>query len=564
MRKALLLALVLVFALSVFVYAAPATAFVDVPATDPSYGYVQQLIKAGVIDDSNGAFNGNKTVTRYEMAAFVAKAIKSMDRADAANKVLIQKLAVEFEAQLEEMNVRLTAIETKANAVSNWFSPTMPKFSGEFNIGYSNGTGNYYAPYQNGTGTILNTQGNNANFDLNIAGILLGGYNMQYHGGFELTVPYLQTYNATTNQPSALATTMNWANGNVYIDGDLPGIAALTKAAYGANTTFAFGRVGYAPGSGLAVDSNLNGARVSNVFDNLTVDAYCGYDDHSLAYGGYWEPNPDFVPGGNDPEGFYHYGVLINPSKNTDLNGENGFDMYGQSLNAQGLWTGNTGYSAGVVALNVKYAIPSTAWTIKAGWVDVMMNTGASPARPYVGQDVDQIYGPDPTDPTKVKLLSYSQVASVTNIGCFQNLDLGVLYDDGYWHGALKGAMSPTYSSLAADLPSNFMGTFWANAGVLAEVHAGTTDKTKLWSYDGYLKYSNVGPFMSYFTPATTLGLGGVAYIAGLNFTPIVGSLWENSITYATSAIPSNIGTGSSNYSYNNQTVFSTTLHFYY
>ena len=201
MKKVLLLALVLVFALSTFVCAAPATAFVDVPANDPSYGYVQQLIKDGVITDTDGAFNGNKTLTRYEMAAFVAKAIKSVNNTSAANKVLIQKLAVEFEAQLEEMNVRLTAMETKAAAVQGWFSPTMPKFSGEFSIAYNNGLKNYYAPYVSGTGTWVDNQANVFELDLNFNGSLSTAYNMSYHGGFAVTANYLQKFN--THKPNS-------------------------------------------------------------------------------------------------------------------------------------------------------------------------------------------------------------------------------------------------------------------------------------------------------------------------------------------------------------------------
>ena len=65
MKKALVLALVLLFALSAFASAAPAQSFVDVTPADPAYASVQQLIKDGVITDTNGLFNGKNTVTKY-------------------------------------------------------------------------------------------------------------------------------------------------------------------------------------------------------------------------------------------------------------------------------------------------------------------------------------------------------------------------------------------------------------------------------------------------------------------------------------------------------------------
>ena len=212
MKKALLLALVLVFALSTFVCAAPATAFVDVPANDPSYGYVQQLIKDGVITDTDGAFNGNKTVTRYEMATFVAKAIKSVNNTSAANKVLIQKLAVEFEAQLEEMNVRLTAAEVSIAKGAAWFSPTMPKWSGEFSVAYNDGSKDYFSPYTNGANTLVSNQDNQFEIDLNFNGNLATGYNMQYHGGLSFYYKYYQTY---TGVLSSLVAGFNGTNSNL-------------------------------------------------------------------------------------------------------------------------------------------------------------------------------------------------------------------------------------------------------------------------------------------------------------------------------------------------------------
>ena len=61
-------------ALGVTASAYAANPFSDVPAGHWAYGAVEQLVADGVIDGyANGAFAGDKLVTRYEMAQMVAK-----------------------------------------------------------------------------------------------------------------------------------------------------------------------------------------------------------------------------------------------------------------------------------------------------------------------------------------------------------------------------------------------------------------------------------------------------------------------------------------------------------
>ncbi|MBP2664540.1 MAG: S-layer protein [Firmicutes bacterium] len=77
MRKAIVVCLVLLFVLSIAgpVFAAEGT-FCDVPKNHWSYEAIDELVKAGVIDNSSKIFNGDRMVTRYEMALMVAKAMK--------------------------------------------------------------------------------------------------------------------------------------------------------------------------------------------------------------------------------------------------------------------------------------------------------------------------------------------------------------------------------------------------------------------------------------------------------------------------------------------------------
>lgn len=118
MKKSLVVILALVFVLSIAAtaLAAPANPFVDVPAKHWAYDAVSKLAKAGIVDGyGDGTFRGDKTMTRYEMAQIVAKAMARSDKADAENKALIDKLAVEFAAELNSLGVRVAKLEANTS-----------------------------------------------------------------------------------------------------------------------------------------------------------------------------------------------------------------------------------------------------------------------------------------------------------------------------------------------------------------------------------------------------------------------------------------------------------------
>jgi hypothetical protein len=116
-----LLALVFVLGIAATAFAAPANPFVDVPAKHWSYGAVAKLVKAGVVDGyGDGTFRGDKTMTRYEMAQIVAKAMAKSDKADAETKALVDKLAVEFAAELNNLGVRVAKLEKNASSIKFW------------------------------------------------------------------------------------------------------------------------------------------------------------------------------------------------------------------------------------------------------------------------------------------------------------------------------------------------------------------------------------------------------------------------------------------------------------
>jgi len=116
MRKKLssLLASAFILGMTTVSFASPVSQFSDVPAKSWTYSAVTTLAHAGIIDGyGDGTFRGDKTITRYEMAQIVANAMTKVDKADAANKAIIDKLAVEFSAELQSLNGRVTTVEKK-------------------------------------------------------------------------------------------------------------------------------------------------------------------------------------------------------------------------------------------------------------------------------------------------------------------------------------------------------------------------------------------------------------------------------------------------------------------
>ncbi len=120
MKKRLALALAVMIGTSV---AGTALAVSDNPFTTVksnhwAYPAVTQLVKAGLVDGyGDGDFRGDKAITRYEMAALVAKAMSNVDKADAANKALIDKLKAEYTPELKNLGVRMDNLEKKVNSL---------------------------------------------------------------------------------------------------------------------------------------------------------------------------------------------------------------------------------------------------------------------------------------------------------------------------------------------------------------------------------------------------------------------------------------------------------------
>ncbi|MBP2627245.1 MAG: omp-alpha 3 [Firmicutes bacterium] len=105
LKVAVVSALTVAFAVPAF-----ANPFTDVPVKHWSYDAVNKLAQAGIVDGyGDGTFKGDKTVTRYEMAQMVAKAMTKSLNAD--QKATVDQLSKEFATELNSMGVKVEGLQ---------------------------------------------------------------------------------------------------------------------------------------------------------------------------------------------------------------------------------------------------------------------------------------------------------------------------------------------------------------------------------------------------------------------------------------------------------------------
>lgn len=95
-----------------------ANPFVDVPADSWAYKSVVSIANAGIIQGVDGThFQGNRNITRYEAAEITAKAMAHAHQANAQQRAVINKLAQEFAAELNNLGVRVSNLEENVGNV---------------------------------------------------------------------------------------------------------------------------------------------------------------------------------------------------------------------------------------------------------------------------------------------------------------------------------------------------------------------------------------------------------------------------------------------------------------
>ena len=96
-----------------------ANPFADVPRDSWAYGAVEALAAQGALAGyPDGTFQGERTLTRYEMAQITARLMAREDRLDAAQRADVARLAEEYADELDALGVRVTRLEKQAGTIS--------------------------------------------------------------------------------------------------------------------------------------------------------------------------------------------------------------------------------------------------------------------------------------------------------------------------------------------------------------------------------------------------------------------------------------------------------------
>jgi hypothetical protein len=123
------LAVALIFTLPQISAASP---FRDVPSNHWAIDYIQTLAADGIIQGyPNGKFEGGNDMTRYEMAAIIARAVAYVQAngASASDVDKLQKLMDAYKDELDALGVRVSTLEDKMAALDR-----ATQFAQRFNV----------------------------------------------------------------------------------------------------------------------------------------------------------------------------------------------------------------------------------------------------------------------------------------------------------------------------------------------------------------------------------------------------------------------------------------------
>lgn len=117
MKKSLTtLAITLALGAATTAFAASADSFTDVPKDHWSYAALDELVKDGIIEGyGDSTFQGNRMMSRYEMATIVAKAMDKVKSGSLGDQALVEKLEKEYGGELEALNKKVDALDKKVD-----------------------------------------------------------------------------------------------------------------------------------------------------------------------------------------------------------------------------------------------------------------------------------------------------------------------------------------------------------------------------------------------------------------------------------------------------------------
>ncbi len=340
MKKQLLAAMAATAVLGVTTVFA-ANPFSDVTPQDWAYQSVSQLAAAGVINGyPDGTFRGQNNITRFEMAQMVAKAMANQNRANAEQQAMINRLADEFSAELNNLGVRVGNLERKVGNV---------KVTGDARLRY--------------TGRETNT--------------IVAPFGLEKESKFDYRgrIQFNATVNDSTNAVVRV-TTGDTEFGDASTGSKVTFDRMYVNHKFGEKTDLTVGRYGEVIGGGLMYDDAFDGAKLA--FGGEKVNASVSYGS---MVGGYFgdataAQNPTVVVAQLQGKlgqkttigGFYLWG---DKALDTDIYGFNLNSKLGEKVWIGGEWLKandvdhSTAWTAGIGYGNYDQAVKGT-WDVKA------------------------------------------------------------------------------------------------------------------------------------------------------------------------------------------------------
>lgn len=124
-KKALAILAGLTVGMSSTAFAATADSFTDVPKDHWSYQALDYLVKEGVIDGmGDNTFQGGRTMTRYEMASIVAKAMQK-GGGTFGDQAVLDKLAAEYSGEIDTLKKQVNKNTKDINDLKNGIAGKM-------------------------------------------------------------------------------------------------------------------------------------------------------------------------------------------------------------------------------------------------------------------------------------------------------------------------------------------------------------------------------------------------------------------------------------------------------
>ena len=220
-----------------------ANPFSDVTPSDWAYQSVSQLAAAGVINGyPDGTFQGQKNITRYEMAQMVAKAMANESRANAEQQAMINRLADEFSSELNNLGVRVANLENKVGNVKVTGDVRL-RYQGFEKEGQINKTGEH--------------QDKKSVFD--------------YRGRVQFNATVNENTNAVVRVSTGNTEFGDASSSDVEFD------RMYVNHKFGKDFNLTAGRFGAFVGNGLVYDDTFDGAALTYAGDKVTATVAHGY-----------------------------------------------------------------------------------------------------------------------------------------------------------------------------------------------------------------------------------------------------------------------------------------------